>query len=316
VKVFDTAANKLPEARNLTGSLITCNTQDFIPGQVFSWNFTLYNTSNDYEYIRDVKFDIPEGIEIQGATNFSGAVLGDLVYDGSTGNGPTITWHGESGNGRGVLKPGETATATLNGTISEGHTFDVFVVYSVRGDSIGADPHATSGELRIANSGITNSWLSALPFTGNLLTSEQDNILVSFDATGLPPAQYHADLLVRDPYNNIVTVPVSLLVTPMVAVPGPSVAYASRLMANYPNPFGGTTNLAFEVGEAGKVMIAVYDTRGVKIRTVVNKIYSPGSYLSSWDGRDDNGSTVPSGVYFCRMQTGSYTGNCKMIIIR
>jgi len=64
------------------------------------------------------------------------------------------------------------------------------------------------------------------------------------------------------------------------------------------------------------VVISIYDTKGVHIRTVINKIYSPGSFITSWDGRDDSGNTVPPGVYFCRMQTGAYTGNCKMIIIR
>ena len=89
-----------------------------------------------------MKFDIPEGVEVQGATNFSGGVLGDLVYDGTTGNGPTITWHGES-EAEGECSSPVKLQLPRQRDDQRNATFDVFVVYSVRGDSIGADPHAT-----------------------------------------------------------------------------------------------------------------------------------------------------------------------------
>lgn len=76
-----------------------------------------------------------------------------------------------------------------------------------------------------------------------------------------------------------------------------------RLEQNYPNPFNPTTNIAYAVGAAGHVQLAVYDMLGRHVRTLVDGNLTAGSYEVTWDGRAANGEHVASGVYFYRMET-------------
>jgi hypothetical protein len=90
------------------------------------------------------------------------------------------------------------------------------------------------------------------------------------------------------------------------------------LEQNYPNPFNPTTTIRFRVPahQAGMVSSAfvtinVYDVLGRELATIVNETLSPGEYTRSWDAR-----SVPSGVYFYRLQAGPFTDTKKLVVIR
>jgi hypothetical protein len=86
-----------------------------------------------------------------------------------------------------------------------------------------------------------------------------------------------------------------------------------RLDANYPNPFNPDTEIQFSLKKPGKVSINIYDIQGRQIRTLMDDFQSEGSHVLTWDGKDDHGIDVPSGVYFCRLRSGPYTHTIRMI---
>ena len=94
-----------------------------------------------------------------------------------------------------------------------------------------------------------------------------------------------------------------------------------ELGPNYPNPFNPTTVIPFSVPEtpgAGHplVTIAIYDLLGQKVRTLVSEEPAPGAYRASWNGRDDQGRTLATGAYLCRLRAGGHTQARKLLLIR
>ena len=74
--------------------------------------------------------------------------------------------------------------------------------------------------------------------------------------------------------------------------------------------------LAFSVAEETDVRLVVFDVSGAAVRTVINGRRKPGVYREQWDGRNDKGSPVASGVYFYRLTAGSFRDARKMVLIR
>jgi len=89
-----------------------------------------------------------------------------------------------------------------------------------------------------------------------------------------------------------------------------------RLFQNYPNPFNPVTNLGFRIWDFGFVRLEVFDITGRKVATLVRKELPPGEYEVQWDGRDDAGRKVGSGVYIYRLRAGKFAQSRKMLLIR
>ncbi|MGD1007035.1 MAG: T9SS type A sorting domain-containing protein, partial [Ignavibacteriaceae bacterium] len=83
------------------------------------------------------------------------------------------------------------------------------------------------------------------------------------------------------------------------------------LSQNYPNPFNPSTIINFAVPKAGKVRIAVYNQLGQQVALIADKEYSPGSYSINF-----NGASLASGIYFYRIETGSFTQTKKMVLLK
>lgn len=78
---------------------------------------------------------------------------------------------------------------------------------------------------------------------------------------------------------------------------------------NYPNPFNPTTRFQFSVASLQFVSIKVFDSVGREVATLVDETMAPGVYTAEW-----NGGAEPSGVYYCRLNTGAYTEVKKMVL--
>ena len=91
---------------------------------------------------------------------------------------------------------------------------------------------------------------------------------------------------------------------------------ASYLGKNYPNPFTGSTTIAYGLKEAGSVKLSVFNSRGQLIRTLVNDAKAPGTYQINWNGLDNNNRPVSSGVYFFRMETQGVVKTAKGLLIK
>jgi len=88
------------------------------------------------------------------------------------------------------------------------------------------------------------------------------------------------------------------------------------LRANYPNPFRTSTTIPYQLSEPAEVEIAIYDVLGRRIETLVSKAKDAGRYRVTWDGRDEAGGPVASGIYFYRIEAGGFTASRKMIVVR
>ena len=96
----------------------------------------------------------------------------------------------------------------------------------------------------------------------------------------------------------------------------PSVQIVTKLYNAFPNPFNPNTLIRYSLKEAGKVTIDIYNMKGQKIKSYTQEHYSPGYYQVSWDGCDDNGRNVASGIYLYRLTTGNYTSVKKMVLAK
>jgi hypothetical protein len=91
---------------------------------------------------------------------------------------------------------------------------------------------------------------------------------------------------------------------------------ADQLYQNYPNPFNPTTTIRYAVASNSSVELTIYNVRGQKVRRLVSETKSPGRYTVNWDGTSDQGTRVASGVYFYRIQIGTYTAVKKMVVLK
>ena len=97
------------------------------------------------------------------------------------------------------------------------------------------------------------------------------------------------------------------------AVPLPQTFAVSQ---NYPNPFNPRTSLKYELPVDARVRIKVYSIAGQVVRELVDEGQKAGYYTVSWDGRDDFGRQVASGIYLCRVQAGAFQAMKKMVILK
>jgi hypothetical protein len=98
---------------------------------------------------------------------------------------------------------------------------------------------------------------------------------------------------------------------------GPScVESALVLEPNVPNPFGPETAIRYSIPQAGRASLMIYDAAGRLVRRLTNRPQAPGRYVLVWDGRDDSGQAVGSGVYFYRLKTESDAITRKMTVLK
>jgi hypothetical protein len=95
------------------------------------------------------------------------------------------------------------------------------------------------------------------------------------------------------------------------------------LKQNWPNPFNPSTTISYDLPAASDVTLAVYDITGRTITTLKDTHQPAGNYAIQWDGTDDSGNPVSTGVYFCRMQAGAtadggvqYSKTIKMVYLK
>lgn len=88
------------------------------------------------------------------------------------------------------------------------------------------------------------------------------------------------------------------------------------LRQNLPNPFNPSTRISFELGESCRAALAVYDVRGKLVRVLARGPMEAGAHSAVWDGRNERGDPVASGVYFYRLRAGSFTETKKLVLLR
>lgn len=88
------------------------------------------------------------------------------------------------------------------------------------------------------------------------------------------------------------------------------------LKQNYPNPFNPETNIDLFLPKEQDVSLTVFNLLGQQVRTLVNSRLPAGEHTVLWDGKNDNGASSPSGIYFYRLYTPEFSQTNKMVMLR
>lgn len=89
-----------------------------------------------------------------------------------------------------------------------------------------------------------------------------------------------------------------------------------RLLNNFPNPFNPSTIIAFEIPQNENVSLKIFNINGQLIRTLTNENLSAGKYEKTWDGKNEIGKEVSSGIYIYRLTAGKFDRSARMVLMK
>ena len=89
-----------------------------------------------------------------------------------------------------------------------------------------------------------------------------------------------------------------------------------KLYQNYPNPFNSYTTIFYHLSNREYIELQIYDMNGRLVKKLVNNEQQPGTYSIIWNGLDEAGVKVTSGIYICRLEAGNHLFTCKMILTK
>ena len=90
----------------------------------------------------------------------------------------------------------------------------------------------------------------------------------------------------------------------------------TKLYQNYPNPFNPSTVIRFDNAFENFTSMRIFNSNGQLVRELMNRKLKPGSYSVNWDGKDNSGVTLSSGIYYCTVISGDYTKTFKMMLFK
>jgi hypothetical protein len=101
-----------------------------------------------------------------------------------------------------------------------------------------------------------------------------------------------------------------------ISIPDPGLPDRTSLTGNYPNPFNPTTTIQYSLNNPAQVTLRIMNSLGQVVRTLVNERQPAGYQTVQWEGKNDLGQSLPSGVYFYRLEVGEYVATKKMVLMK
>ncbi|MCF7918302.1 MAG: T9SS type A sorting domain-containing protein [Candidatus Cloacimonetes bacterium] len=298
--------------RNIGDSNVTCDTDEFTPGETRDWIFYVYNETDDSEWISNVLLTFPHGVTVNHASNGVGGSGGDLVWDGTTGTGQLITWSGLTPNGFGVLQNWETAEITVNVTLSTEFAGDFEINWLLVGDGYGAGPHEMAGECTFL---FPLRWINLDTSYGILEPADCRAITVTFNTFDLEAGIYQALIEISCDLWDKRRIQAVLNVTGNIAEEE-DIPAQTMLLGNYPNPFNPSTEICFQLAKAERTELRIFNLKGQAVRNYPTQILETGKHSITWDGADEMGRSSGSGIYLYQLKTGEVVLTGKMLLIK
>ncbi len=306
-----------PPDRDISNAYLTCSTNQFIPGETTDWNFTIVNSNGSDEWITELLIEFPYEVTLNYASDAIGGSGGDLVWDGITGTGVSVDWYGISPSGFGLIHSGETASFIANVTLNDQYAGDLDLLWQISGDGFGAEPHTVTGNVILQS---PLRWINLDISYGSLEPEESQTFTIDLDSFNILPGIYNAEILISSDSWDQKTLPVTLNVLSNEETYD-LLPEISDLLNNYPNPFNPSTTIRFAVSMPDSpVNISIYNIKGQRVRSFkihpdkigtkfkINKVF--------WDGKDDHGREIPSGVYLCQAKIAGKTFSRKMLLTK
>jgi hypothetical protein len=89
-----------------------------------------------------------------------------------------------------------------------------------------------------------------------------------------------------------------------------------KITQNYPNPFNSATTISYDLSKSTHIELTIFNILGQKVKTLVNSRQPAGTYQIQWDGSDNSGRNVASGIYLYRLKAGEFVQIRKMILMK
>ena len=162
-------------------------------------------------------------------------------------------------------------------------------------------------------------WLPIEPGSGTVPAGGSIDISITYDATDLEEGEYRADILVssNDPVDPQIIIPVTLIVS-FTNTENQVIPLYTNLYDNFPNPFNPETTISFNLTaeDAENAELVIYNLKGQKVKQLISDRISAGQHSVVWNGKDDNGKSVSSGIYFYKLKTANFEKTRKMILMK
>ncbi len=171
---------------------------------------------------------------------------------------------------------------------------------------------AASKNFQLAYNANFNDRLLIGAYTQNPINEPGKLLLIVFKAKA--PAGQQTEISVANFLINNAPVP---LATVKIAIGNQTqMPDHFQLMQNYPNPFNQATAIPYEVTQKEHIRIIISNTLGQQIKTLIDAEVLPGTYVLTWDGKDEFGNLVTSGVYLCKASLANNTRNIKLVYMK
>ena len=185
-------------------------------------------------------------------------------------------------------------------------SYDLYAGYNSKNNIGGPTSDVVAGvdfEIRIETAAIANN--------NNSVTRSPDG-----DTSVGDPFVEHLTVS-SDPFSPARTITgEDTIVTGIENRPSDGLPREFRLLQNYPNPFNPTTTIAFDVAKSADVSLKLYNITGQEIRSLIDENLSAGQYQITWDGKNNVGQQVASGIYFYQIKAGQFSAIKKMILLK
>ena len=268
-------------------------------------------TSDIFEINRDGQIiqQIPNSLSITGFAWYPQDENGFKLYIFSNDPGAKVSkMHPVTHAFQTLANFGQTDLAT-GCTITGGWNSTLLVFAGVLRNSVGA-------HLGIYEMAFNTTWISVIPSEGTVPNASTNNITIHFNPTDLlPDFTYNVNLTIHSSIRDTsIVVPVSLTVNEDINPVDPVVSTLPteyKLYQNYPNPFNPSTTIRYDLKAAGHTKLVVYNVMGQQVATLVDEIQPAGVYKLNFDG-----SSVGSGLYFYRLESGNYVNVSKMVLMK
>lgn len=161
------------------------------------------------------------------------------------------------------------------------------------------------------------SWLRLDKYSGSVFQDLPQIINVDVNTSSLTIGSYMALIKIHnsDTENPLIEIPVTLNVTATGVED--DIPVTPMLSQNYPNPFNPITHIDFFVtDEDSETKITIFNMKGQVVKNIADKQFNPGKHSVIWDGNDDSGNAVGSGLYFYRLTSNNYSQTRKMILMK
>jgi hypothetical protein len=174
--------------------------------------------------------------------------------------------------------------------------------------------NSAGDRLQIDEIAYNTAWIGVAPVASVVPGGDMRLTMIHFDPRTLQPDVYRAALRIRSvTLDTAIVLPLELTVISASApqpVPG-GIPAAFALHQNYPNPFNPTTTIRYDLPREGQTRLAVYNLLGEKVAELVNERQAAGRYEVRFDA-----AALPSGMYFYRLESGSFVKSAKMIVMK